>query len=251
MEILRGIVTWQGQDAASFVDDGYAGNDIVYSIITLITNKAKIAPWHVYKIKDSVKYAKLQSKLKQPHLIKNWQEIRELKDASLEIYDGDQRLNELLKYPNDQDTWGDLVEAWGAFKLITGNSYIYAELIGAGKNGGKPLTLSALPSQYMSIIADIQSMPRKIEGYQLYIGQYWKFTKEEILQDKYFNPRWNSSGMELYGMSPLLAAAKLVTRSNEAMTAAVANFQNGGPAGILFTDDDRLSGDIAVGQAAR
>ena len=38
MEILKGIVTWQGQNANSFVFDGYAGNDIVYSIITLINS---------------------------------------------------------------------------------------------------------------------------------------------------------------------------------------------------------------------
>ena len=248
-EILRGIVTWSGQTAASFIDDGYAGNDIVYSIIKLITNKAKIAPWSVFKIKDEAKYQKLQAKLKQPHLIKNWKEISELKEQALEVYKDDQRLNELLKYPNEEDTWSDLIEAWGGFKLATGNSYIYAEMIGAGKNSGKPLTLTAMPSQYMSIIADISNMPRNVLGYQLYIGQYWKFEKTEILHDKYFNPRWNASGMELYGMSPLLAASKLITRSNEAKTAAVANLQNGGPAGVLYTNDNRLSGDVASAQA--
>ena len=42
--IQRGIVTWQGGDARSFVQDGYAANDIVYSIVKLITDKAKLAP---------------------------------------------------------------------------------------------------------------------------------------------------------------------------------------------------------------
>ena len=50
--IERGIVTWQGADQRSFVDDGYVANDIVYSIIKLITDKAKIAPFHVYKVVD-------------------------------------------------------------------------------------------------------------------------------------------------------------------------------------------------------
>lgn len=249
MEILRGIVTWSGQNADSFITDGLAGNDIVYSIINLITNKAKVADWGVYKVKDEKKYLRLKSLLAQPHLITNWKQVNELKNEAVEPYKGDEKLNELLNYPNDTDTWGDLIEAWGGFKLSTGNAYIYAPLIGAGFNGGKPLSLTAMPSQYMSIIADITQMPRTVEGYRLYIGQYWEFEKPEILHDKYFNPRWNASGMELYGMSPLQAAAKNITRSNESKTASVANLQNGGPAGVLYTDDLRMEGDTAVAQA--
>jgi HK97 family phage portal protein len=37
-----------------------------------------------------------------------------------------------------------------------------------------------------------------------------------------------------------MAAARTLTRSNEAKTAAVASFQNGGPAGVLFMNDDRF-----------
>jgi HK97 family phage portal protein len=249
MEILRGIVTWSGQNADSFITDGLAGNDIVYSVINLITNKAKVAEWGVFKVKDEKKYIKLKSILSQPHLITNWKEVNELKNQAVEPYNGDDKLNELLKYPNDTDTWSDLIESWGGFKLSTGNAYIYAPLIGAGFNNGKPLSLTSMPSQYMSIIANINVMPRTIEGYRLYIGQYWEFEKPEILHDKYFNPRWNASGMELYGMSPLQAAAKNITRSNESKTASVANLQNGGPAGVLFTDDLRMEGDTAVAQA--
>jgi phage portal protein BeeE len=52
--IQNGIVTWQGQDAQAFVNDGYVKNDIVYSIVKLITDKAKLAPFHVYKVTDEV-----------------------------------------------------------------------------------------------------------------------------------------------------------------------------------------------------
>ena len=50
--IEKGIVTWQGGDAKSFVDDGYVANDIVYSIVKLITDKAKLAPFNVYRVVD-------------------------------------------------------------------------------------------------------------------------------------------------------------------------------------------------------
>ena len=243
--IERGIVTWQGADQRSFVDDGYVANDIVYSIIKLITDKAKIAPFHVYKVVDEKAAKKYKSLAAQKDI--NLKELEQLHKKAYELYTGDQRLNELLKYPNEEDCWSDLVEQWCGFKLITGNSFIYGKLIEAGNNQGKPFELFALPSQYMAIIANINVFPPTRAGYQLYYGQMWSFDTKEILHDKYFNPQWGVTGGQLYGQSPLRAAAKNLTRSNEAKTAAVASFQNGGPAGVLFMNDERF--DPTSGQA--
>jgi HK97 family phage portal protein len=243
--IERGIVTWQGADQRSFVDDGYVANDIVYSIIKLITDKAKIAPFHVYKVVDEKAAKKYKSLAAQKDI--NLKELETLHKKAYELYTGDQRLNELLKYPNEEDCWSDLVEQWCGFKLITGNSFIYGKLIEAGNNQGKPYELFALPSQYMAIIANINVFPPTRAGYQLYYGQMWSFDTKEILHDKYFNPQWGVTGGQLYGQSPLRAAAKNLTRSNEAKTASVASFQNGGPAGVLFMNDERF--DPTSGQA--
>jgi HK97 family phage portal protein len=243
--IERGIVTWQGADQRSFVDDGYVANDIVYSIIKLITDKAKIAPFHVYRVVDEKAAKKYKSLAAQKDI--NLKELETLHKKAYELYTGDQRLNELLKYPNEEDCWSDLVEQWCGFKLITGNSFIYGKLIEAGNNQGKPYELFALPSQYMAIIANINVFPPTRAGYQLYYGQMWSFDPKEILHDKYFNPQWGVTGGQLYGQSPLRAAAKNLTRSNEAKTAAVASFQNGGPAGVLFMNDERF--DPTSGQA--
>jgi HK97 family phage portal protein len=120
-------------------------------------------------------------------------------------------------------------------------------MIEAGNNQGKPYELFALPSQYMAIIADINVFPATRVGYQLYYGVMWSFDTKEILHDKFWNPQWNVTGNQLYGQSPLMAAAKNLTRSNEAKTASVASFQNGGPAGVLFMNDDRF--DPTSGQA--
>lgn len=243
--IERGIVTWQGADQRSFVDDGYVANDIVYSIIKLITDKAKIAPFHVYRVIDEKAAKKYKSLAAQKDI--NLKELETLHKKAYELYTGDQRLNELLKYPNEEDCWSDLVEQWCGFKLITGNSFIYGKLIEAGNNQGKPFELYALPSQFMAIIANINVFPPTRAGYQLYYGQMWSFDTKEILHDKYFNPQWGVTGGQLYGQSPLRAAAKNLTRSNEAKTAAVASFQNGGPAGVLFMNDERF--DPTSGQA--
>ena len=238
--IQQGIVTWQGANAQSYVNDGYQKNDIVYSIVKLITDKAKLAPFHVYKIVDEVSAKRYKSLMKQPDKITNWQEVNDLHKKAFEIYTGDQRLNDLLKYPNGEDTWADLVEQWCGFKLITGNSFIYAKLIEGGANQSKPFELIALPAQYMAIIANVELFPPVRVGYQLYYGKLWSFNTIEILHDKFYNPAWNVTGNQLYGQSPLMAAARTLTRSNEAKTAAVASFQNGGPAGVLFMNDDRF-----------
>ena len=243
--IERGIVTWQGGDQRSFVDDGYVANDIVYSIVKLITDKAKLAPFSVYKVVDERAAKKYKSMAAQKDV--NLKELETLHKKAYELYTGDSRLNELLKYPNEEDTWSDFVEQWCGFKLITGNTFIYAKMIEAGNNQGKPYELFALPSQYMAIIADINVFPATRVGYQLYYGVMWSFDTKEILHDKFWNPQWNVTGNQLYGQSPLMAAAKNLTRSNEAKTASVASFQNGGPAGVLFMNDDRF--DPTSGQA--
>jgi HK97 family phage portal protein len=77
----------------------------------------------------------------------------------------------------------------------------------------------------------------------------WTFDPKEILHDKFYNPQWNVTGNQLYGQSPLRAAARTLTRSNEAKTASVAAFQNGGPAGVLFMNDDRFDPTNGTQQA--
>ena len=51
-KIGNGVVTWSGQNKLEQVKSGYMGNDIVYSIINLITDKGKVADWYEYQIKD-------------------------------------------------------------------------------------------------------------------------------------------------------------------------------------------------------
>ena len=241
MSIERGIVTWDGQNQSQIVRDSYVGNDLVYAIIQLITQKAKVAPWFVYKVKSKEAQKRYLAKMQHPDKIANYKELQELKEQAFEIYEGDAKLNELLKYPNTDDTWSDIIEQWVGFKKITGNAFMYAKQIGEESiNRRKPLELYMLPSQYMAIKVNTEIFPPKKVAYQLYYGQYIPFTTEEILHDKYFNPEWSATGGQLYGLSPLRAASKVLTRSNASKEASVAMFDNMGPLGVLYMDDDRF-----------
>lgn len=243
-----GIVTWAGQNAQGLVNDGYRKNDIVYSCVRLISDKVKVAPWAEYSVKDEQAY-----KMYKAATISKKTDLKELvamHRKALEPIKNTSKLTDLLTYPNDDDTFADLIEQWASYKLITGNTYIAADLIGAGKNSGIPQRLFSLPSQYVQIIADINKFPAKATAYQLYMGFYQAFTREEVLHDKYFNPEANINGIQLYGMSPLSAAAMVLTRSNEGKQAAVSNYQNGGPKSIVFMNaNDKVPPMIIDGQA--
>ena len=120
------------------------------------------------------------------------------------------------------------------YKLITGDSYMLGAIIEAGENTGMPNSLHALPSQHMSIKANISGVIKQVTGYELQINTITPFTTDEILHDKYFNPNWDGIGSELYGMSPLEAGMRILTRSNEGKKFAVSVLQNGGPNGIMM-----------------
>ena len=244
-----GTVTWQGGNAQEQVKDGYSGNDIVYSIIRLITDKVKMAPWSEFSIKDESNYKKYSAIMQRPDLIQDWKKVNDLRHKSIVLAPKKTKLSDLLDYPNKEDCWSDIVEGWSTFKLVTGNAYLFGKMIGAGVNKGLPNELFNLPSQYMSILADQTTFPISVKSYQLYMQYYQHFLYEEILHDKYMNPNWSIVGLQLYGLSPLQAAAKVLTRSNEGKQAAVSNYQNGGPKGILFVADDRYDPNQSLQEA--
>ncbi len=246
---VNGTVTWQAGNALSQVQDGFSGNDIVYSIVRLITDKVKVAPWAEYEIKDETALKQFNAIMHRPDLVKDWRKVQDLQHKAMQPVKRGSKLTELLEYPNQDDTWGDIVEQYATFKLVTGNAYTYGQLIGAGDNKGKPLGIFVLPSQYMSIIANLNVFPITPTGYQLYMQFTKQFSRQEILHDKYPNLNWNIVGNQLYGLSPLQAAARVLTRSNEGKKAAVSNYQNGGPKGILFVSDDRHDPQQTVQEA--
>lgn len=244
-----GTITWQGQNQESQVKTGYMGNDIVYSIIRLITDKVKIAPWAEYVVTDETEYKRYTAIMKRPDLIKDWDKVKDLRHKALKLTPTKGKITDLLNAPNSQDSWADIVEVYASFKLITGNAYVYGNIIQDGKNTGLPQEIHVLPSQYMSISADLNVFPIVPVGYQMYMQFVENFTVQEVLHDKYFNPNWSVVGNQLYGLSPLQAAAKVLTRSNEGKQAAVSNYQNGGPKGILFVSDDRFDPAYTVQEA--
>ena len=60
---------------------------------------------------------------------------------------------------------------------------------------------------------------------------------EKVMHWKYFNPIWDSDGRQLYGMSPLVPAARTINSDNAGISNETASFANEGVKGIITGTD--------------
>lgn len=245
-----GQVVWIDDNLEKYVTEGYSANDIVYSILSMCAEKERMAPWNVYKVKEESSLKLYEQEISKKDV--NIKRALDLRTKALELYTGDGKLNELLQWPNEEETFQDLVANSGTAKRLTGNRYIRAGLLEGGANGGKPQELYLVLPQYVQVFASRTYPARKL-GYdvQTGYGENVKLTLEEILHDKYWNPCWNVAGGNLVGMAPLKAAAYNLTRSKYAKQASTFSFQNLGPETILFLEDERITPDEAIAQIGR
>jgi hypothetical protein len=86
--VNSGVVTWSGQKKYTQVNEGYRMNDIVYSCINLISEKAKVAPWQEYEIVDKVTYKLYAAKMAKPELIDDWNEMAAMQRKALPVAGG-------------------------------------------------------------------------------------------------------------------------------------------------------------------
>lgn len=224
----------------NYITKGYAINDIVYSIVKLITDKVKVAPWGLYKVVD-------ESSLKQFSALQKKQDLspddrrrlKDLKRKAFEPFKGSNNITELLKYPNDYCSFQDMVSESVGYELLTGNSYWWGNMLEAGAEKGQPGALYLMPSQYMQIIA-IAGFPGEVVGYRIQLQGSEPFKPGQVMHLKEPNYRWSFNGEQWYGMSPLKAALSILTRNNSALTATTARFQNNGADGVLFVDEPNI-----------
>lgn len=253
MMLLNGNLVSMKDSGETYIKKGYDINDIVYSIVNLIVEKVRVAPWALYTVVDdsSLKsYKSLQSKKDlTPADFKRSLDFRT--KALKPVKDGG-KWAELLQYPNPEDTWQDLIANSCGYKLLTGNKYLHGDLIPGGANKGIPNTICLLPSQFMNIVVDklyAYKYPIDILGYRITLFPLKTFPKEEVMHEKYMNYDWGVAGEQLYGMAPLRAALKLINLTNSTVDTNTAKIQNGGLESIVFVDDPRLTPTAAQNQA--
>lgn len=241
-QIMNGQLISPAENETSYIDNAYRLNDIVYSCVNLIVDKCKIAPWGIYKVVDESSLKQYQSIISRKDITgKDFKKAADLRKKALEEITSyglqEAKLKELMTYPNSEQTWQEFLAKGFLYKLITGNKYIWGEMLKGGANAGIPGALHVLPSQYTRLQINGGVFPATVSGYEMMaINQ--KFTKEEVLHEKYPNLDWSINGSQLYGMSPLKAAiAGVVARNNSAAQATAAQYKNRGLEEIIYLDD--------------
>lgn len=251
-QLVNGRLIAYPDNPNNYIVKGYNINDVIYSIINLIVNKVKVAQWGVYKVEDEQAYKDLQIIRTKSDLTANdYIKAVNLQKKALTPAKNAGKWGELLKYPNEQETFTDFIGNGVMYKLLTGNKFIWANMLGAGANEGTPNELWLLPSQWAEIIAT-ESFPARVYGYAV---QMWnkRYTKEEILHEKYGNPNWSINGDQLYGMSPLKAALLRLKKNNSLTEAEAATFQNEGIKGVLYMKNQvgQVDGDMVLPEVTK
>jgi HK97 family phage portal protein len=224
----------------AYIHDAYQFNPDVFSVITLRARSAAQVPWVVYRVtnKKALKqYKRLPSEAKRHNLTR----VVALKERAMEEAEGSD-LENLLNRPNPYQGRNEFFEGLFGFKLITGNAYIHGVKIDTGRNAGKIAEMWHMPPQLTEIIAS-GDPEHIIKGYRInwYGGRNFTIPAEDVLHLKYFNPDYTIPGSNLYGMSPLQAARRVVVRSNEAYAANAKMLRNMAPPGILMFDDPNVN----------
>lgn len=232
------------------IKEGWNKSATVYAIVRKIAKTCAYAPWQAYKIVDDQAYKKYKSLASQTQTNKSIGQLQIAKVKALEPIQ-DNRLNDLYSNPNPLQSGSEYIEALITYKLLTGDSYEWANMLDLGRNSGTPGELWPLPSHLMQIIHN-GSFPLGIKAYILADGNQRQFTPEEVLHTKYFNPNYSFLGTHLYGFSPLQASWLTVQEDNDAKQAGIEILQSRGPRKIITVETDAIrTAEQAAEQAGR
>ena len=222
LDMVQGRPVYPPDNIETYINNGYLFNPIVYSIVSFIAQKAGSIPWGVYEVKDEKSLNLYKSATK-------WDFNSKIVRTKALVALPDHDLNELFVRPNELQGWADYFEQVVGFKLVTGDSYIHAIGPTAGVNKGAVREMWSLPPQIIKPVAGSKSKP--VIGYK-YLNEEELIPPEEIIHLKYWTPEYYN-GAFLYGLSPIRAAKRVMTKSNASFDSMTSSFQNMGAVGIL------------------
>jgi HK97 family phage portal protein len=223
------MVVWYDSNQQTFIDKGYKGNALVYSIIRKIAEKGKQCPTFVYKETEASK--KFKGGKYSAKELNRLQSVTFRKKELVDVSYSDP-VNMLIKNPNPNQTWSEFLDSMLTWYNTSGEIFIYGFSPSDGLNKGKIKEMYVMPSNYVELVAGNLFQP--VKGYKLIIGdQNIEIPADQVLHIKNTNLTWDLNGAQLRGMPPLLAGLKTLQANNESTEAKQKTFQNGGAKGII------------------
>jgi HK97 family phage portal protein len=213
----RGKPQWHIIDYASYAQEGFRENAIIYAAIAYKARASRAAPLRAYG-----------GTMEEPELL----------DAS-------HPLQQLVARPNTYQSWSEFQELNEVYLNISGNSYVLVE---RKRGEDVPQALYPLRPDRVRIIPDRDG--RTLRGF-LYVpeGEVAQngvpLLPEDVMHVKYPDPLDPFEGMG-YGLSPIASAARSADVDNE-LTKFLKKFCESGamPAGILKFNVPLSEEDIA------
>lgn len=243
---VGGLPVYPDSNVTTFVDDGYAGNASIFSIIRTAAGKFGSVPVYLYQVEDKASEKRYKNATKG---VLNSKALYYTKKLKTKAYKEDEIVNDLsklLSHPNEYEGQDAFFEKVYAFKLVTGEAFIWLNRGDTTGPDGKELPdeivvkmpvleMYVLPTQYVQIVIDPDNM-FGVSGY------FFQPNSERIPISKVNIIHWKSTslqfdkflGTHLRGMSPLKPGLKTLTQDTASNDAAVAMYQNGGAKGVLF-----------------
>jgi hypothetical protein len=239
------LVVWYDSNQQTFIDKGYKGNALVYSIIRKIAEKGKQCPTYVYKESEaSKKYRGGKYNSKE---LNRLQSIA-FRKKELEDVNYLDPVNQLIKNPNPMQTWSEFLDSMLTWYNTSGEIFVYGFAPQDGLNKGKIKEMYILPSNYVEIVAG--SLFEPVRGYKLIIGdQNIEIPADQVLHIKTTNLTWDLNGAQLRGMGqgldlhtrivviklavhrPALAFKQIAQRIAQSRLSAMAHMQGTGGVG--------------------
>jgi HK97 family phage portal protein len=193
-----------GNNPTSYIKEGYKQNAVVYSAVEAVAKSAKRVHYKLFEVSN--------------------------RNEKIEIDDHD--ILDLLHRPSPLYSKGTFTEQQVIYWLLTGEVFLVKVKPDIGDNKNVPTQLVSYSPQYIKVMQNPDTgLP------QTYL---FDNNKKKILIDADDMIYWRKLDPEggVRGMSPLMAARKVIVHSNNGYEANMKLTQNMGPSGILSYPSD-------------
>lgn len=232
-QMVGGMWVQMTDDGRNYINKAYNANNYIRAIVEDIASKASTANVEIYKIKSKTKARKYYSTIKSGFSSEKFIKSMVLKAQAFDQLEEHPFLDLINQKPNTFQTGKQLKKELHGYKLVTGNSYMYASVKGEQYSDGKhPQRLWSIPSPAVNIVAGDLINP--VKGYEVNYYSEDLIPTYQIAHFKDMNLVSDITGNQwLYGRSRLSSARDTIGGFKNANMAQNTLFQNMGPVGIV------------------
>ena len=214
-----------------FIVKGYGQNAEVYKIVNKIVTKCSAIETILYNDTGEKSALKYKKYLKSAVPI-NAAKGKIYRAKALEyIEDEGNDLLQLLKTPNNYQSWLEMMELFRIFYFVQGEAFLYRE---TALDSDIALSLHVAPANLMTPVYsdDPQDI---IKGWKLKMfgGKSRTLDNEDVFHLKMTNPICTEDGGQLRGLSPLVAGLKYLQLDDKSIEAWIKSIENEGAKGII------------------